>query len=152
MARIVVGVDGSDGSRDALCWALRQATHDGAVVEAVTVFSYTAPGTLLAMEAMPVPAVDGTDLRREAEELLDATVARARQRLDVEAVQDVEVVQKVLEGPVARRLLERSRGADLLVVGSRGLGGFRGLLLGSVGHQAVSHATCPVVVMPHVDE
>lgn len=152
MTRIVVGVDGSDGSCDALRWALRQAAHDDGVVEAVTVFSYPASGTLLAMEAMPVPAVDFADLRREAEELLDATVARARKGLDSEAIKGVKVVQELVEGPVARRLLERSRDADLLVVGSRGLGGFRGLLLGSVGHQAVSHATCPVVVMPHHDD
>ena len=148
MARIVVGVDGSDGSREALRWALEEASCRDAVIEAVTVFSYPAPGVLLAMESMPVAAMDVAELRREASEVLDATVARVLE----ESAADVEVVQEVLEGPVARRLLERSRDADLLVVGSRGLGGFRGLLLGSVGHQVVSHATCPVVVMPHADE
>ena len=148
MGRIVVGVDGSEGSRAALRWALRQADGQDATVEAVTVFSCPAPGALLAMEAMPIPQVNVDELRREAEELLGTTVAQVQEEVDVHP----EVVEAVLEGPVARRLIERADGADLLVVGSRGLGGFRGLLLGSVGHQVVSHAPCPVVVLPHVED
>jgi len=54
-----------------------------------------------------------------------------------------------VEGTAAAALVEESRGADLLVVGSRGLGGFRGLLLGSVGQQVAHHAACPVVIVPH---
>lgn len=61
---------------------------------------------------------------------------------------DVVVQPVVVEGPAARALLETARGADLLVVGSRGRGGFLGLLLGSTSHQVVTHASCPVVVVP----
>lgn len=145
MGRIVVGVDGSEGSRAALRWAVREAACHDAVVEAVTVFSYLDSGVMLAMETMPIPHASAEELRTEAEQRLDAVVAE---------VDDggVKIVQEVVEGPVARRLIERAEGADLLVVGSRGLGGFRGLLLGSVSHQAVSHATCPVVVLPHAGD
>ena len=63
-------------------------------------------------------------------------------------VTGVDVDLRVLEGDTSAVLLERAKGADLLVVGSRGLGGFRGLLLGSVSQQCVQHATSPVVVVP----
>lgn len=145
MGRIVVGVDGSEGSRSALRWALREAACHDHTVEAVCIFSYPPPGALLAMEAVPVPQVTVDESRREAEQLLAHVVAEVDDGT-------VKIVQEVIEGPVARRLLAKAEDADLLVIGSRGLGGFRGLLLGSVGHQAVSHAKCPVVVMPHEEE
>lgn len=61
----------------------------------------------------------------------------------------VEVEQSVLEGTPAQVLVEAAQGADLLVVGTRGHGGFTGLLLGSVSQQAAHHAPCPVVIVPH---
>jgi nucleotide-binding universal stress UspA family protein len=78
-----------------------------------------------------------------AKQFLDGLVAEARS-----LAPGVEVRGELVEGPPARALLEHARTADLLVVGSRGLGGFRSLLLGSVSQQVVHHAPCPVVVVP----
>jgi nucleotide-binding universal stress UspA family protein len=93
--------------------------------------------------------VDGLDeeLAAGARRTLERALADAGDRT---AGVDVEPV--VREGAPARVLLEEADDADLLVVGSRGLGGFRGLLLGSVSQQCSHHAPCPVVVVPHERE
>jgi nucleotide-binding universal stress UspA family protein len=62
---------------------------------------------------------------------------------------DLKMHLIVVEGTPSQGLVEKSEGADMLVVGSRGLGGFRGLMLGSVGQQCAHHASCPVVIVPH---
>ena len=82
-------------------------------------------------------------LALQSEERLD----RALQEVAPEA-EGVEIERRVTEGSAAAVLIEASRDADLLVVGSRGHGGFTGLRLGSVSRQCVSHASCPVVVVP----
>jgi nucleotide-binding universal stress UspA family protein len=69
-----------------------------------------------------------------------------------EDVAGLDIEPRVLEGNTPQVLLERGKEADVLVVGSRGFGGFRGLLLGSVSQQCVEHATCPVVVVPSPDD
>jgi nucleotide-binding universal stress UspA family protein len=142
MSSIVVGVDGSEGSRLALRFALAEARLRGARVRAVAVWhipalvyegGFAAPDTRLLDE-----------LATETGETLDRTVVEA-----AEHASDVTVETIVREGQPATVLLDEAADADLLVVGSRGLGGFRGLLLGSVGQQCAHHAPCPVVIVPH---
>ncbi|MFD2082901.1 Nucleotide-binding universal stress protein, UspA family [Actinopolymorpha cephalotaxi] len=134
--RIVVGVDGSEVSVDALRWALRQAQISGGVAEAVCVWdlptAYTVGPTVFT----------GEDFADAAERSLAAAVEQ------VAAVYpDVLLESQVQRGHAAEVLLDRAKNADLLVVGSRGHGGFVGTLLGSVSLQCVQHAPCPVVVV-----
>jgi len=139
MGKIVVGVDGSAGSRAALRWAHAEAQLRGATLEAVTVWQLPVMAWLPAFGAMPPPE----DLSGEAERALVATLAEE----GVSSTEEVPVVSVVAEGAAAAALLDAADDADLLVVGSRGHGGFTELLLGSVSHQCVSHAPCPVVVV-----
>jgi nucleotide-binding universal stress UspA family protein len=134
--RIVVGVDGSAASRAALAWAVGQARLTGAVVDAV--IAWEVP---LALRT-PWPPGLTTDFRGPAADEL----ARAVADLPGPAGQ-AEIRSKVVEGNPAEVLLHASAGADMLVVGSRGHGGFAAALLGSVGQHCVHHATCPVVVI-----
>jgi nucleotide-binding universal stress UspA family protein len=133
--RIVVGVDGSPASLDALVWAVRQASLTGAVVEAVTAWHF------------PTSAVGGyqivaeTDWRENAQLIQDLAVKEA---LGDEAT---SLVRRVAQGHPVSVLLEAAADADLLVVGSRGHGGFTGMLLGSVSEHVVAHAPCAVVVV-----
>lgn len=134
--RIVVGVDGSVPSKAALGWAVRQARLTGAVVDAVIAWQF--PATY----GYPVPAAPATDFEEIAAQVLADAIA------EVSATAGpVQIRSKVAEGNAAQVLLRESAGADLLVVGSRGHGGFVEALLGSVGQHCVHHATCPVVVI-----
>ncbi|MHB8592874.1 MAG: universal stress protein [Acidimicrobiales bacterium] len=136
--RIVVGVDGSDSSKEALRWAARQAKLTGAALEVVVTWEYpTSFGW-----APPYPA--DLDLAADARHELDEDVASV-----LGEHPGIEVRTAVVEGHPAPTLLKMAATADLLVVGSRGHGGFAGLLLGSVGEYCVTHATCPVVVVRH---
>jgi nucleotide-binding universal stress UspA family protein len=130
---IVVGVDGSDESRLALEWAIDEARLRDAEVLAV-----------YAWLLVPVAAPDMPDTLDW--ELLQQSAVRFLSGF-VPADPDVPLRRLVANGPAADALVEASEGADLLVVGSRGLGGARGLLLGSVSAQCVRHANCPVVVV-----
>jgi nucleotide-binding universal stress UspA family protein len=136
---VVVGVDGSEASKDALRWAIRYARMTGATVHAITVWHFPA-----SFGWGPVPAVPGMDLEADARAALKETI---------EAVGDtgepVTIQTEVVEGPPALMLLRAAADADLLVVGSRGHGAFAGMLLGSVSEHCVHHATCPVVVIRH---
>ncbi|MFL6055321.1 MAG: universal stress protein [Actinoallomurus sp.] len=134
--RIVVGVDGSEPSRAALRWALRQARLTGAAVEAVI--------------GWEVPITYGWDLALVQNDDIEAAAAKTLQEtIEQEAGPrpEVPVLSRVAEGNAARVLLEAADGADLLVVGNRGHGGFTGALLGSVSQHCVQHANCPVVVI-----
>jgi nucleotide-binding universal stress UspA family protein len=147
---VVVGVDGSTGSRSALHWAIGEARARGAGVYAVMAWQ------------QPIPSYGGTagwasgrDASANSQEGLAraAGLALERLRLDhledpVAVADDVSVEYEAVEGRPSEVLLEASRNAIALVVGSRGHGGFVGSLLGSVSHQVVHHATCPVVVVP----
>ncbi len=135
---IVVGVDGSDASRDALTWAAGQARLTGATLEAVT--SWHIPAAAYGAMLMPV----GTDFAADATKAL-AAAATAVLGEDP----DIDLKQVVVQGPPALALLEAAEGAELLVVGSRGHGAFTGMLLGSVSEHLVAHAPCPVVVVRH---
>ena len=134
--RIVVGIDGSDSSIGALDWAAHQAESTGSLLEVImtwewpTNFGWTAP--------LPADFTPETDARR----VLDEAVEKVRSTHP-----GVDVRSTVLEGHPASALIEASRGADLLVLGSRGHGEFVGMLLGSVSEHCVTHAYCPVLVL-----
>ncbi|MCH7230856.1 universal stress protein [Glycomyces sp. L485] len=134
--RILVGVDGSPSSVRALRWALDQAELTGAKVHALHAWSSpTNWGT-------KVPLYPGRELADEAHEKLAGIVE------EVEAGRGLpEVTFSITEGHPAKVLIDQAEGADLLVLGSRGHGGFVGALLGSVAQHCVHHSRCPVVVV-----
>lgn len=134
--RIVVGYDSSPGAHAALRWAAEEARLRGASLDVVHAWTYYVVG---ATGLMPV---DPTDLEAAAGTVLDEALA------ELGTVRGVEVNRRLTEGPAAQALLHAAEGADLLVVGSRGRGGFAGLLLGSVSQQVSHHARCPVVIVP----
>jgi nucleotide-binding universal stress UspA family protein len=133
--RIVVGVDGSPSSVEALTWAVRQAGHTGCVVDAIHAWQY--PVSYGWAYSEPDPQISVL-----ASEELDKAIAQARQ-----ADESVEIRPHVVEQSPAQALLGAAEGAELLVVGSRGHGGFAGMLLGSVSQHCVSHSPCPVLVI-----
>ncbi len=138
--RVVVGVDGSPSSREALRWAARQAALTGGTVPALTSWDY--PQYHGALGWLPPSSGDEEALEARAREDLTRCV---EETLGVDL--SVDVRTEVLYGTPAGVLLRAARDASLLVVGSRGLGGFAGLLLGSVAQHCVQHAACPVVVV-----
>lgn len=133
---IVVGVDASEEAQAALAWAAAEARVRGARLRIVHVFP-----VLRGMLAEQTTEYYPQELE-EAEAEMERILAAAEQ---VEGVADAQ--REVIGGGAAAVLVERSRDADMLVVGSRGRGGFAGLLLGSVSQQCVQHAHCPVVVV-----
>ncbi len=136
--RIVAGVDGSLSSVSALRWAARQAALTGAAVDAVIAWQYPAAGYGWAPTGM-----EGTfDFKENAEKIVADAIGNA-----VDPGSGIPVRARVVEGIPAQVLLDASDGADLLVVGSRGHGGFAQALLGSVSQHCVHHAHCPVVVI-----
>lgn len=138
--RIVVGVDGSDNSVAALRWAMGEAVLRKASVEVIHAWRRPYTGEVPVMITY-TPPID--ELRGNAARVLDDSVRRAGAPPTGVAVQ-----QSVVENSPVGALLDASDGAGLLVVGSRGRGGFSGLLLGSVSHQIANHAACPVVIVP----
>jgi nucleotide-binding universal stress UspA family protein len=136
--RIVVGVDGSAPSKAALAWAARQARLTGATVEAVIAWQYPATYGY----TMPTAPEINYNYEEIAAKVIADTIAEFRGQDN-----QVEIISRVVEGNAAQALLDASAGAELLVVGSRGHGGFFEALLGSVGQHCVHHATCPVVII-----
>ncbi len=139
-ARIVVGVDGSPSSVSALRWAIRQAGLTGATVDAVISWHY--PASAGGYGWAPIGEGTAFDFAENAEKVLAAAISEAGQPDSA-----VDVRARVAEGNAAQVLLDAADGADLLVVGSRGHGGFTEALLGSVSQHCVHHAHCPVVVI-----
>jgi nucleotide-binding universal stress UspA family protein len=134
MGKIVVGVDGSDHALAALRWAVEQARLRNAEVLALATWEFPYalnPVTMFTTEPDPFTA--------------DAKAGLERAIAAVEPG-EVTIEAEVVEGSAAMRLVEASLEADLVVVGSRGRGGFTGLLLGSVSQHLVAHARCPVLV------
>jgi nucleotide-binding universal stress UspA family protein len=134
--KVVVGVDGSPTSLRALRWALEYAERTGAAIEAL--HAWQIPTTYGA----PVAVLPGENFAATAERALNGSVDQElgdRDDLHVERVAEMGYPPKVL--------VEHAKAADLLVVGSRGRGGFTGTLLGSVSLHCVTHAACPVVVV-----
>lgn len=135
--RIVVGVDGSEQSKEALRWTARQAELIGGSVEAVT--AWELPGTHYGW--VPDPE-DVAEFNTQCRETLDKTIDDV---LGSEPA--IEVRRFVRRGEPAAVLLGMAKDAELLVVGNRGHGAFVGALLGSVSSRCVQHASCPVVVV-----
>jgi nucleotide-binding universal stress UspA family protein len=141
---IVVGVDGSRGSSEALHWAIAEARLRNVPLRAVHAWMYVQPA---------VPSLVGypysgeyvhaivDDRRQAAEQMLEQATS------ELAEAQDIEIERVLAEGSAARVLIEAVGPDDLLVVGSRGHGGFTSLLLGSVSQQCALHAPCPVVIV-----
>ena len=132
---IVVGVDGSEPSQQALRWAVRYAALVGAEVDAVTSWTYP---TSYGIAGIPSDWNPERDARVVLATTVEAVLGDER---------PVTVNQLVREGNAAQVLLDETKDAQLLVVGSRGHGGFAGLLLGSVSANCAEHAECPVLVV-----
>jgi nucleotide-binding universal stress UspA family protein len=142
--RIVVGVDGSPSSMTALRWAIRQAELTGGTVDAVIAWQYPVSyGAYGSYGWSPVTMDEGgTDFGEIAEKMLADAISKT-----LDPGSSVVVRPRVVQGNPAQVLLDAASDAELLVVGSRGHGGFTGALLGSVGLHCVHHAHCPVVVI-----
>ncbi len=136
----MIGVDGSDAAKEALQYGLHEASIRGTRVRAVHAWMHssaipaTGPGML--------PAIDASPIRAAADDLLRTTVeavaGAAADRID----------RVVVESPAGPAIIANARDAELIVVGRRGLGAVRSLVLGSVSGYVVAHATCPVLVVP----
>jgi nucleotide-binding universal stress UspA family protein len=129
--RVVVGIDRSESSMRALDWAAAEAERTGAVLEIQTAYE---PGYV---------HVTQEEVQRGMDRLVEHAAAHV-----ATIAPGVVTIGKTHEQSPAEVLIEASEGADLLVVGSRGLGGFKGLLLGSVSQQCAHHAHCPLTIVP----
>ena len=144
MPGIVVGVDGSDHSRRALGWAMREAAQHGVALTVVSVHpspARPATGIYWGVHASPDNSFDPHLARTAVQKFVDGMAAEIGGTAP-------EVIVAIVTGDPAEELVRASRDATLLVVGARGSGGFARLLLGSVGSQVTHHASCPVVIVP----
>ncbi|BAC19601.1 conserved hypothetical protein [Corynebacterium efficiens YS-314] len=136
---VVVAVDGSEASKQAVRWAANTANKRGIPLRLAS--SYTMPQFLYA-EGMVPPQELFDDLQAEALEKIDEARAIAH-----EVAPDIKIGHTIAEGSPIDMLLEMSKSVTMIVMGSRGLGGLSGMVMGSVSGAVVSHAHCPVVVV-----
>jgi nucleotide-binding universal stress UspA family protein len=139
MGQVVVGVDGSAGAETALRWAAAEAVLHDRVLVPVMAFAY---------EPALVTVLPAVTARPTHEELAQHAENRLRRTIDAVGTHGAEVRPRVMERSAADAILEAGADAALVTVGTRGLGGFRGLLLGSVSRQVVAGASVPVAVIP----
>jgi nucleotide-binding universal stress UspA family protein len=147
---VVVGVDGSPGAKEALLWALAEARLRHWPLRAVHAWMFGYIGG--SVEGYPYwggslgsytsLGIDLGDLHHAAEDLLERALADVKGEAE-----GVDIERQVVQGSAAEVLVTAATPADLLVVGSRGHGGFAGLMVGSVSQQCVHHAPCPVVII-----
>lgn len=137
--KIIVGVDGSPSSNAALEWAAQEAEIRGAILELIHAWNYPNLGYGGYVAVLE-------DFEKDASALLDEVVASVRK-----SYPNLKLVSSLIQGPTAQTIMDRAKEADMVVVGSRGRGGFSGLLLGSVGQQLVHHCPAPVVII-HIPE
>jgi nucleotide-binding universal stress UspA family protein len=142
MAGIIVGMDGSHGAHAALEWAMHEAATRHAPLTVITVHQVAASG----WTGNPIILTEDQPALEKARRAANEAVAKAAAQLGES--QPASVTVRAVNGFPAQELIEASRDADLLVVGSRGGGGFARLMLGSVSDQAAHHAYCPVAVVP----
>ena len=138
-SRIVVGVDGSEESRKALEFACAAAAPSGADVVALA--TWTEPPVPVDPPFGSVPWGASSTMQEVVTRLVDGVVDEAQERHP-----DVKIHRQVEPGNAAQALIDASKDADLVVVGSRGHGGFAGMLLGSVSQHVAAHSACTVVV------
>jgi nucleotide-binding universal stress UspA family protein len=142
MPRIVVGIDGSHHSTRALEWALKEAA------------AQQAPLTVLTVHSVPASPWTGSPVVGERDADAQEQMLKAAEELTQKAASELgegqpdSVTVRAINGFPAEALIEVSKDVDLVVVGSRGAGGFARLMMGSVSSQVVGHAHCPVVVVP----
>jgi nucleotide-binding universal stress UspA family protein len=141
MSGILVGVDGSSPSRGALAWAAQEAATRQVPLNVLAVHEVAASGW---GGVVLYPA--DQDLAEQARKAAQEAADQAVQKLGGQKPPSVNV--RATSGTPAAELVEASRDADLIVVGSRGAGGFARLLMGSVSNEVVHHAYCPIVVVP----
>ena len=142
MNLIVVGVDQSEQAKQALRFALEEAKLRHTKLRVVHAWQYGTIGTAGVESFYPAVGADVSEVRDAAEQALEQTLREALPDTD-----SVEIERRLVEGRPASVLVNESRDADMLVVGSRGHGGFTELLLGSVSQQVSHHAACPVVIV-----
>ena len=141
MPGITVGIDGSAHSTHALEWAMKEAAVRHVPVTVITVHTVPASGWTGNPIILPQDSADLKQAQQDAEELTLKVTSQLGE------AQPSSVTVRAISGFPTQELIEASRTADLLVVGSRGAGGFARLLIGSVSNQVVHHAHCPVVVV-----
>ena len=143
---IVVGVDGSDASHDALRWAAEEAQLRSTALVALHAWSFVPAQPIGDPGMLAVPAGDlagQLNAENDAAQIgLDQAVEDA-----LGAGSDVELERRLVEGDAGEALVAASKDAELVVVGSHGRSGFKAALLGSVSRHVVDHAACPVVVV-----
>jgi nucleotide-binding universal stress UspA family protein len=147
---VVVGIDGSAGAREALRWAAAEARLRQTRLRVVNAWTFGFAGAggggygypYMGGSADTLPDAGFNDLHQAAQALLDQEISDAGVEAD-----GLEVERAVVQGGPVEALVNAVTGRDLLVVGSRGHGGFAGLLLGSVSQQCAHHAPCPVVIV-----
>src|ERR1700689_1014306 len=138
--RIVVAVDGSESSLSALRWAIRQAVLTGAALDAVA--AWHNPVAAASYGYVQLGTAEDYDFKGLTEKVLADAISS-----NLAPDSDVRLRSHVIEGNASQVLIEAPDGAELLVVGSRGHGGFTEALLGSVSQHCVHYAHCPVVVI-----
>jgi nucleotide-binding universal stress UspA family protein len=141
MPGVIVGVDGSEHSQHALNWAVREAGLRGAALTVLAVHQVASNHWTGNPELYPADQPATEAVRRAAEDVVQKAVSQAGEPAPA------SVTVRAVSGLAAQELVSASSDADLVVVGSRGGGGFA-RLLGSVSSRVVSHAACPVVVVP----
>ncbi len=135
---IVVGFDGSEHARRALGWAAEQARMRGVELRVVTAIPKASVSFWPSL-----PTGDSKDAERRTREQVDAAIGELGEQLE-----GIKVTRQIVrEEQPARALCRAAEDAELLVVGSRGRGGFRGLMLGSTSQQSITYAPCPVTVV-----
>lgn len=137
--KIVVGVDGSEGSRNALLWAIDEAKIRGSAIEIVHTWNFTPPLDPVGGFVL----IPDKDFHESAQLLVDNVLKSVS-----EMASSIAISTHVERGSASQTLMNRATSADLLVVGRRGHGGFIGLLIGSTAAQVSHHAPCPVVIVP----
>ncbi|MFI8891333.1 universal stress protein [Streptomyces paradoxus] len=144
---VLLAVDGSPASEEAVRFAFTEASLRGAGLTALHVCRAGSPDVYDGPADPPFVTYDETHLREHAGRVLDTALTGRQERYP-----DVPVVRRPVVGRVRHTLIDASADAQLLVVGARGRGGFTGLLLGSVSQAALHHAQCPVAVVRHLGE
>lgn len=137
---IVVGIDGSPGAQQALAWAADEARRRGSALRILMAWDYPAYAYTGLVNAPPEEA-----LLASAQAAFEEAVTEASGAVDLSGI---TVTSQLIHGTSAAALIEASRTAELVVVGTRGRGGFKGMVLGSVSRAVSSHSECPVVVVP----